>query len=603
MTDPPRTGRARRDTVRACLPALLAYLGLAVSLFASTWRSPAVRNIGGSGDPPMIMWFLHWTPWALADGRTPFVTDHIGFPGGVNLLWNTTMFLPGLVLAPVTAAFGAVVTYNTFVTANVALSAWCAFLAFRFFVARPWVAFVGGLVYGFSPYMMAQLAEHPNLTAAYLPPLLLVLLAEILVRQRHPPWRSGAALGLLAVAQLLVTEELLASEALVAALGVGLLAVLHRDQVVAKARHAARAFAVAGGVFAVIAAWPLAVQFFGPQRYRGAAQRPGVFVTDLVNLIVPTQFQQLAPDFAVARSQWWTGNPLEWNAYLGLPLIALLVVIAVRLWSRPLVRVASLLAVALVVLSLGATLHVNGHDTGLPLPWRLLSWLPLAEHLLTNRLMLYVDLMAALLVALWVDHLAGCRADTRTAPRWKVAAGGVAVVAALIPLLPAVPYPSSPQRVPEFFTSAAVRRIPKGSVALIAPWQQVYPADSMLWQVSADMRFRMAQGTFLGPDKDGKRMYGAPLSTLSLTMLEVQQGGEEPELDNDLRSRLLADLAERQVDTVIVGPMRNRDTMIKLFSQLVSRRPEHTGGVAVWWNVSTGRPGAGQRSDERSAFP
>lgn len=551
----------------------------------------------------MLMWFLNWTPWALADGRNPFVTDHIGFPGGANLLWNTAMFLPGLILAPVTAALGAVVTYNTLVTANVALSAWCAFLAFRCFDVRPWAAFVGGLVYGFSPYMLAHSAEHPNLTAAYLPPLLLVLLAEILVRQRHPPWRSGGVLGLLAVAQLLVSEELLASQALAGAIGAGLLAVLHRDQIAAKARHAGQALAVAAGVFAVIAAWPLAVQFFGPHRYRGAAQRPGLFVTDLANLVVPTKFQQLAPDFAVARSQWWTGNPLEWNAYLGIPLIALLVVIAVRLWSRPMVRLASLLAVAMVVLSLGATLHVNGHELGLPLPWRLFSWLPLAEHLLTNRLMLYVDLMAALLIAIWMDHLASARAGTGAAPRWKVAGGGAAVVVALVPLVPAVPYPSSPRRVPEFFTSAAVRRIPEGSVALIAPWQQLYPADSMLWQVAADMRFRMAQGSFLGPDKDGRRMYGTPLSSLSLTMLEVQQRGEEPELDDDLRARLLADMAERQVDTVIVGSMRNRDTMIGLFSQLVGRQPERTGGVAVWWNVSTGRPGAEQRSDERSAFP
>ena len=595
----PVAERAWRSTARACLPAFLAYLVLAFSLFASTWRSPRVRNIGGTGDPPMFMWFLHWTPWSLTHGHNPFVTDYIGFPGGANLAWNTASFLPGLVLAPVTAVFGAVVTYNTFVTVNVALSAWCAFLAFRYFVARPWAAFVGGLVYGFSPYMLAQSAEHPNLTAAYLPPLLLVLLAEILVRQRHPPWRSGAALGLLAVAQLLVTEELLASEALVAALGVGLLAVLHRDQVAAKARHAVRAFAVAAGVFAILAAWPLAVQFFGPQRFRGAAQRPGVFVTDLANLIVPTQFQQLAPGFAVARSHWWTGNPLEWNGYLGIPLLALLAVVAVRLWSRPLVRLASLLAIALVVLSLGATLHVNGNDTGLPLPWRLFSWLPVAEHLLTNRLMLYVDLMVALLVALWVDHLAGSRADNRTAPRWKVAAGGAAVVAALVPLLPAVPYPSSPRRVPGFFTSPAVRRIPEGSVALIAPWQQVYPADSMLWQVSADMRFRMAQGTFLGPDKEGRRMYGAPLSTLSLTMLEVQQGGEVPKLTDDLRSSLAADLAERRVATILVGPMRHRDAMIRLFSELVGRRPEQTGGVAVWWDVVV----AATQPDEEGALP
>ena len=568
--------------------ALLAYLALAVALFASTWRSPAVRNIGGAGDPPMLMWFLHWTPWALVHHHNPFITDHIGFPGGVNLLWNTTMFLPGLVLAPVTAAFGPVVAYNTFVTANVALSAWCAFLAFRSFVARSWVAFVGGLMYGFSPYMLAQSGEHPNLTAAYLPPLLLVLMAEILVRQRHPPWRSGALLGVLAVAQLLVTEELLASEALVAIVGIGLLAALNHQQVAERARHALRAFAMAGVVFTVVAAWPLAVQFFGPQRFTGAAQRPGTFVTDLANLVVPTQVQQFSPGFAVAHSHWWTGNPFEWNGYLGIPLIALLVLVTVRLWSLPLVRLASLLTVSLAVLSLGGSLHVNGHDTGLPLPWRLFARLPLAEHLLTNRLMLYVDLLAALLVALWIDHLASERAGSGR----KVAIGAAAAVAALVPLLPALPFPSTPRQVPRFFTTA-VRRIPDGSVAVIAPWQQVYPADSMLWQAAAGLRFRMAQGTFLGPDEAGRRMYGAPLSTLSLTMLEVQQGGDVPELTDDLRSRLAADLAERRVATIVVGPMGERAAMIRLFSDLVGRRPEHTGGVDVWWDVATSAPQAG----------
>lgn len=596
-------GRRTLPASLPAFPALFAYLVLATSLFSSAWRSPAVRNIGGFRDPPMLMWFLHWTPWALAEGRNPFVTDYIGFPPGVNLMWNTTMFLPGLVLAPVTAVFGAVVTYNAFVTANVVLSAWCAFLAFRCFVVRPWAAFVGGLVYGFSPYMLAQSAEHPNLTAAYLPPLLMVLLAEILVRQRHPPWRGGTALGLLAVLQLFVTEELLASQALAAALGVALLALLHRDQVAAKARNAGKAFAVAAGAFSVIAAWPLTIQFFGPQRYRGPAQRPGVFVTDLANLVVPTQFQQLAPGFAVARSHWWTGNPLEWNGYLGIPLLVLLVVVAIRLWARPLVRLASLLAVALVVLSLGATLHVNGHDTGVPLPWRLFHWLPLAEHLLPNRLMLYVDLMAALMVALWVDHLGDRRTEARSSSRWKPAIGALVVGAALVPLVPALPYPSSPRRVPAFFTSEAVRRIPEGSVALIAPWHQVYPADPMLWQAASGLRFRMAQGTFLGPDADGERMYGAPLSTLSLTMLQVQQSGGAPELTDELRSRLATDLSERQVETIVIGPMRHRDAMIRLFSELLGRQPEQRGGVAVWWELALGIADQGGRSGEAVRSP
>ncbi|HUP70226.1 MAG TPA: hypothetical protein VM142_10485 [Acidimicrobiales bacterium] len=34
--------------------------------------------------------------------------------------------------------------------------------------------------------------------------------------------------------------------------------------------------------------------------------------------------------------------------------------------------------------------------------------------------------------------------------------------------------------------------------------------------------------------------------------------------------------------------MRHRDAMIRLFSELVGRRPDHTGGVTVWWDVVAG---------------
>jgi hypothetical protein len=53
---------------------------------------------------------LRWTPFALEHGHNPFVTGHLNAPYGVNLLWNTSLLLPGLLFAPVTRTFGPVAT-------------------------------------------------------------------------------------------------------------------------------------------------------------------------------------------------------------------------------------------------------------------------------------------------------------------------------------------------------------------------------------------------------------------------------------------------------------------------------------------------------------
>ncbi|MDQ6617973.1 MAG: hypothetical protein M3083_25320 [Actinomycetota bacterium] len=570
------TGWGRRRLIRQPpLAAMVAYLALAFLLFAGAWRSPSVRHIGTPGDPPLNMWFLSWTRYALSHLRSPFYSNHINYPLGANLMWNPLMFIPGVILWPVTANFGPVVSYNTLVTLNIAMSAWCGYLAYRTFVSHELAAFIGGLVYGFSPYMLAQSRDHPSLTAAFLPPLMLLALIEILVRQRRPTVRSGVLLGLLAVMQLLTTEELLATEAVAAALGLVVLCLLYRRQVAAHAAHAAVALGYAFLVFVVLAAGPLGVQFFGPQGFHGALQPPNVFVSDLANVVLPTGTQQLPIHHAAAFSRPWSGNPSEWDMYLGVPYLLVIGYVCLRLWRRAVVRVSSILALALVILSFGPHLHLNGRVGAASMPWRWVGSLPLINNVLPSRLALYVDLFAALLLAVFADHVMGSRSIT-----WRLA-GWAALVAVGASLFPAIPYPSTAPSVPPFFTSAAARVIPEGSVVLIAPFQQLYPDEPMLWQADTNMRFRMPQGYFVGPNSRGHPVYGAPPSTLSQTMLEIQSGAPPP-MTSDLRSSVLRDLALRKVRTVLVGPMAYQFQMLQFFGYLFDRPPVATEGVYLW---------------------
>jgi hypothetical protein len=392
--------------------------------------------------------------------------------------------------------------------------------------------------------------------------------------------KMGVALGLLAVAQLFTSEEGLAVEALATGLAVMFLVALHPRSVAARYRHALRAAAIAAAVFTAMTFWALRFQFFsGPQRITsGTVQPPNIFVSDLANFVVPTQVQALSPASAVHMAAQWTGNLSEWDAYLGIPLVLVSAYIVIRFWRRPAVRVAGLVAVVMALLSLGPNLHINRHDTGFPLPWRAFAKVPLVGHVLPGRLMLPVFLMVAVLVAILADHLLSTRSWRRIGPG---ATGCLAAAAVAITLLPSVTYPSTKVTVPAFFTDGSVHIIPDGSVALIAPFQQLYPADPMLWQATAGMRFRMPQGYFFAPDDKGRARYGAPYSQMSVAMLEVQQGGR-PDLTPERRTQIAQDLATREVETVVVGPMDHQAEMIQLFENVFDVSPVRYGNVYVW---------------------
>src|SRR6266511_2694615 len=170
------------------LATLGVFLALAVWHFRLTWTAPRGAAIGGDGDPWLFGWFLKSDQLAVTHAHSPLFSHELNVPGGVNLTWNTSVILPGVLLAGVTAWLGPVFTYNLLVTLALPLSAWAASLVFRRYVRSQLAAAVGGLLYGFSPYMVAHALGHLHLILAVTPPLLLALLDEVLVRQRAAPW-------------------------------------------------------------------------------------------------------------------------------------------------------------------------------------------------------------------------------------------------------------------------------------------------------------------------------------------------------------------------------------------------------------------------------
>ena len=583
----------KRADIASGVAALIVYAGLAFAVFGSAWIDPRNLSIGSAGDAEIYMWMLGWVPFSVGHALNPLFSNFVIYPQGASLFWSLIPIVPGFLLAPVMVFLGPVVTYNLTMTLGLAGSAWCAYIAFRAVVGDRIGSWIGGLVYGFSPYMLAHALGHPNLVICVTPPLALLLLYDLCVRRRWRPWRVGVALGVLGALQLLTTPEILFTTVTVGVLGLILLALLNPREVRGRFTQIASGLGVGAAVFAVLAAVPLAFAFLGPQQVHGIVRQQDTFVTDVYNFVVPTQVMLLAPSSAVQLSLKWTGDIAEANAYIGLPLLALLAFVAVTYRNSGVIRWAALEAAVAAILSLGPHLHIGGNiHFHIPLPWLLIQRLPFFENVLPSRLMLFFYLTAGLACAFFIAKLR--RMPLKPVPAF----GWLWVAVSLAFLLPALPWLTTANPVPEFFSGPDATRIPAGSVALVAPFStapgfQLGPGQDsatlpMLWQEASGMRFRMPEGGMNVPDANGNPTGGRPpASTVQTTMIAIQQGAPAPDLTADLRTALDADLARWRVQTVIVGPMYNQGAMVELFSGLLGRPPDSEGGVYVWWGVGT----------------
>ncbi len=316
------------------------YLLAAVILWWNVWSThPTSTTTCGCGDTSLFTWFLEWPAYAIAHGLNPFYSTALFHPTGVNLLANTAEVGIGVVLAPITWLFGPIATLNVALTLAPALSAMAMFVLLRRWVSWMPAAFVGGLLYGFSPFVLISLTDsHLMLGMAPIPPLMVVCLDEMLVRQRRRPWVSGIALGLLVTAQFFIGTEVLVLVAIAAAIGVGLMVLyglLHLETLRARARHAAVALASAGATAAVLLAYPVGFALDGPARLSGNIWGVGSYTsyggTNLHDYFLPAP-----PDPATTSITHRLGGyqaPTLNGQYFGIGM-AIVLVIGVILWRR-----------------------------------------------------------------------------------------------------------------------------------------------------------------------------------------------------------------------------------------------------------------------------
>ena len=475
----PTSGRAVAGRSRGQhLLALLGYGGLSLAMFGpwilgrmTTWFLSASTQDGS-----IFIWMFRWWPYAITHGIGPLHTTAAWAPGGINLAWVTSVPLPTVALSPVTAVSGPFFSFNLVELAAPALAAWTAYLLCRHLSGAFLPALAGGFFFGFSPYLIDEFGMgHPNLSLVFLVPLAAYLVVRLLDGSL-PARLVIPLLGVVLGAQLYISTETFATLTLMGGLFalIGLAAgPVWRQRLRAAVGPVAGAYAVAAvlgiPLFYTLAAWPRPYKPILFATIGHGAQSGG----DFLRYLIPGRFTLLWD------GSHWGGYGNPW--YLGVPLIALLVVFAVTERRR---RSTWLLIAGLVVtlvLSIGDTVAVFGAHI---LPWRLAAALPLLSSAQPGRLVVYAFLLIAVMVARWLAR-----------PRRRVLRAALAAAAALV-ILPNFPGDVWASRVPVpgFLTQGIYHRY-------LRPGETVWIVDphhdrQMIWQARTGFSFRLAGGFF-----------------------------------------------------------------------------------------------------------
>jgi hypothetical protein len=577
-----RTGgvAARENSSRAHARFHVTVLGvyalIAAGLLGHALLHPASQLAGGHLDAPQFVWFLGWTPNAVAHLQNPLITDRIAAPGSVNLAWTTFIPILGILAWPLTATIGVVAAYNLIFFATLVGAGAAAYWMLLRLLRHRLAAAIGGGLYAFSPFMVAHAPGHPDVIAgAALLPLGVILLDRLL-RGPTQARRDGLLLGALCLALFLTMEELLLQGVIVVGVGLAYLAATRRQEVVPTARRLVRLIPWASLAFLPVALPYMAFQFLGPGRPAGRLFDPETYSLDLLNLVVPADGQALSSGGTSRITASYLGNTTEWSGYIGGALLLLLVLTTLRHRKDLLVRVAAITLCAAALLSLGPHLHVGGRVTAVPMPWILVSRLPLFEDVVTARFTVFMFLAAAVLVAVAVRDLGRARAGRGV--RW----GAILVAATLVTLLPRS-LEASPVQQPAYFTeSGASQQLPRDSVALVLPLPTVADSLPMLWQAESGYRFRMVAGYATGLDSRGEDG-----SAIVASLVDVAEGHPRP-LTADEKHRLRDSIGAHGIDEIVAVPSPDHPEVtaqIELLSALLGP-PAEIDGVQLWRDAS-----------------
>jgi hypothetical protein len=558
--------RLRRPGILDLL-VCLGFLALACWLTHGLWPHPGQRMLSSNpADQILYEWFLAYDT-RLWTGDFSLISQRLNVPDGVNMLANTTVIALGALLAPVTALFGAPVTFALIVGSNLAGTAAAWFLLFRRTMgARRLAAAVGGLFCGFAPGMVSQSNSHLHMTAQWLIPVMvwcvvsLVRAAGVEAASGRRIAGLGALLGGLVAVQLFIGEETLFLTALTLVVVSVVYAVRTRPPAGQLLRFVA-GMAIAAAVGVLLLAYPLSVQFAGPQSVSGGVFDPHFFSADLAGFVTISP-QSIGGSDTAARL---TTGAAEYNTFLGWPLVLLVAALMIWLWRDALALACTAGTLVMCGFALGPEIVIDGERTPVDFLFTLMESLPVVDGALPMRFALAaIPLIATLLVI----------ALGRSGPpagRFARIAVPVAVLAALVPLTP-LPLPTQQRPpMPRFYAEGHWRDcVPEGGVLVPVPLATPPEPEPMRYATDALAAYGMPEGFFIGPyGDDRKAVMGTWRRPFSYMLNEINRTGIAWQIDDSTRAQFLRDLARWDADCIVLTDTREREQLDVTLTRLL----------------------------------
>ena len=538
---------------------MAVYLLLTLAIFGRAIAGHLGDSHFGIGtDPSAFIWSMAWWPYAIRHGLNPLFSDYVWSPHGLNLTWMTAIPAVSLAMWPVTAVAGPVVSYNVICVLAPALAAWSAFLLCRQISGTWWPALVGGYLFGFSAYILGQLAgSHPHMSLVFLVPLAVLLVVKAIEGQISGRTLAAGMTALL-VGQFLISVEVFATVTAVGAL-IALLGYSFAPREIRLRLNAVSIPVALAYGFSLLIVSPYIHAMLGNDWPSGPIWSMTAYSADLLNFIVPTPTSaigSLAHVRALA-APFSAYGVAEVDAYVGLPMLAVAASYAWYHWREPLGKILVDSFVISSVLAMGPRLHIDGVDWG-GLPGKILPMLPLLNKALPARLMMLSFLVLGVIAANW---LASVR-------RPAIRAGAAWLLILFSFPNPAAAFWTVPNNTPSFFTApTCTQDLRAGETVLVLPFG--IRGDSMMWQAQCGMHFRIAGGyTAVVPSSFSDwPIYPAFLAATYLP---------------DAGAQLAAFIAHHDVKAVIVS---DRDPDAPSWNRLLAflgAEPRRVGGVALY---------------------
>ncbi|HTT53621.1 MAG TPA: hypothetical protein VMH35_19680 [Streptosporangiaceae bacterium] len=206
-------GRQSRLTGRAVAASpvarhLLILLGYLTAGIAVTWprasylvdgKLPATRDGG------VYVWDFWWMAHQIEHLSNPWYTRFIAAPVGAQLGYHALMPLEGVVMLPVTAAFGPSAAYNLLTVLMPGLTGYAMYRAARLWLPGQLGPLVAGAFLGLSSEIAWHAWFQLNISAGL---LFLPIALEAAIRlRRSPRWPQALFLGLAVAGSLLSDQQ------------------------------------------------------------------------------------------------------------------------------------------------------------------------------------------------------------------------------------------------------------------------------------------------------------------------------------------------------------------------------------------------------------